>query len=220
MRAEDPEGVERGSVVPGWGSGPLAGMLGRLALPYLALVPGSSYRGLHDSLVNYNGNHDPQLLVCLHEEHAVAPAGTAAAGPAAAARDRPGPGAARARARPGRGPGHAGPARPGPPAAVPARPARRGEPDWDRRVALAERSGARVISDLKNGAVFPTGHRLYPASPGIFLPPAAAELSAPEQGTGHPPVRPRHLLPGRRRGRPAGRPARPGSGPEKRWHDL
>ena len=33
----------------------------------------------------------------------------------------------------------------------------RDEWDWDRRVALAERYGAPVISDLKNGAVFPTG---------------------------------------------------------------
>src|SRR3984957_1882380 len=55
-----------------WGSDALAELLRRLGLPYIALVPGSSYRGLHDSLVNYNGNRDPQLLVCLHKEHAVA----------------------------------------------------------------------------------------------------------------------------------------------------
>ncbi len=48
--------------------------------------------------------------------------------------------------------------------------------DWDRRVALAERYGALVISDLKNGAVFPTGHRLHPHPPGTFLPAASAEL--------------------------------------------
>ena len=72
MRAEDPEGVERGEIAMEWGSDALAELLRRLDLPYIALVPGSSYRGLHDSLVNYNGNRDPQLLVCLHEEHAVA----------------------------------------------------------------------------------------------------------------------------------------------------
>ena len=72
MRAEDPEGVERGEVAMEWGSDALAELLSRLDLKYLALVPGSSYRGLHDSLVNYGGNRDPQLLVCLHEEHAVA----------------------------------------------------------------------------------------------------------------------------------------------------
>jgi thiamine pyrophosphate-dependent acetolactate synthase large subunit-like protein len=52
----------------------------------------------------------------------------------------------------------------------------RGEQDWDRRVALAERYGAMVVSDLKNGAVFPTRHRLHPHPPGIFLPAAAAKL--------------------------------------------
>jgi len=55
-----------------WGSDAIAEMLRHLALPYVALNPGSSYRGLHDSLVNHLGNRDPQMLVCLHEEHAVA----------------------------------------------------------------------------------------------------------------------------------------------------
>src|SRR5689334_25448344 len=50
----------------------MAELLSRLDLRYIALVPGSSYRGLHDSLVNYGGNRDPRMLVCLHEEHAVA----------------------------------------------------------------------------------------------------------------------------------------------------
>lgn len=56
----------------GWGSDAIAEQLSRLDLGYIALVPGSSYRGLHDSLVNYLGNAAPELLVCLHEEHAVA----------------------------------------------------------------------------------------------------------------------------------------------------
>ena len=41
-------------------------------IPYIALNPGASYRGLHDSLVNYLGNERPQILLCLHEESAVA----------------------------------------------------------------------------------------------------------------------------------------------------
>jgi len=41
-------------------------------VPYIALNPGASYRGLHDSLVNFLGNERPQMLLCLHEEHAVA----------------------------------------------------------------------------------------------------------------------------------------------------
>ena len=43
-------------------------MLRALDIPYLALNPGASYRGLHDSLVNYLGNERPQMLLCLHEE--------------------------------------------------------------------------------------------------------------------------------------------------------
>ena len=44
----------------------------RLEIPFIALNPGSSYRGFHDSLVNHLGNVQPQMLLCLHEEHAVA----------------------------------------------------------------------------------------------------------------------------------------------------
>jgi thiamine pyrophosphate-dependent acetolactate synthase large subunit-like protein len=47
-------------------------MLRALDIPYLALNPGASYRGLHDSIVNYLGNERPQMLLCLHEEAAVA----------------------------------------------------------------------------------------------------------------------------------------------------
>jgi benzoylformate decarboxylase/acetolactate synthase-1/2/3 large subunit len=41
-----------------------------LGLRYAALNPGSSFRGLHDSLVNHGGN-SPQLLTCPHENLAV-----------------------------------------------------------------------------------------------------------------------------------------------------
>jgi thiamine pyrophosphate-dependent acetolactate synthase large subunit-like protein len=55
-----------------WGSDAIAAMLRALDVPYLALNPGASYRGLHDSIVNYLGNERPQMLLCLHEESAVA----------------------------------------------------------------------------------------------------------------------------------------------------
>jgi thiamine pyrophosphate-dependent acetolactate synthase large subunit-like protein len=55
-----------------WGSDAIAVMLRELDIPYVALNPGSSYRGLHDSLVNYLGNTRPRMLLCLHEESAVA----------------------------------------------------------------------------------------------------------------------------------------------------
>ncbi|HEY3652464.1 MAG TPA: thiamine pyrophosphate-dependent enzyme, partial [Streptosporangiaceae bacterium] len=249
----------------------------------------SSYRGLHDSLVNYNGNRDPRMLVCLHEEHAVAiahgyakvagrPMAVAlhsnvglmhatmaiynawcdrvpmlivgATGPVDAARRRPWidwihtsadqgalirsyvkwddqPGSVEAaldslaqaysitRAAPSapvyvcldvslqeqrqpapplipdvrrdRSPRSHGPDAEAVRATLDLlgqarRPlflfgrASRDESDWDRRVALAERYGALVLTDLKNGAVFPTAHPLHPNPPGIFLPAASAGL--------------------------------------------
>jgi thiamine pyrophosphate-dependent acetolactate synthase large subunit-like protein len=289
VRAEDPDGVARGDIAMEWGSDALAELLRRLGLPYIALVPGSSYRGLHDSLVNYNGNRDPQLLVCLHEEHAVAiahgyakvtgqPLAVAihsnvglmhasmavynaycdrvpmliigATGPVDAARRRPwidwihtagDQGAlirpyvkwddqaisvqaaldslARAYSITRQAPSAptyvcldvslqeqpltAPPAIPdverdrsprshGPDAAEVSavaellREARRplfllgrlsrAEQDWDRRVELAERHRALVITDLKTGAVFPSAHRLHPHPPGLFLSAENAEL--------------------------------------------
>ena len=56
----------------GFGSDVVADALRALDVPYIALNPGASYRGLHDSLVNYLGNERPQMLLCLHEESAVA----------------------------------------------------------------------------------------------------------------------------------------------------
>jgi thiamine pyrophosphate-dependent acetolactate synthase large subunit-like protein len=50
----------------------IAETLRDLDIPYIALNPGASYRGLHDSLVNHLGNECPQMLLCLHEENAVA----------------------------------------------------------------------------------------------------------------------------------------------------
>jgi acetolactate synthase-1/2/3 large subunit len=289
VRAEDPEGVARGDIAMEWGSDALAELLRRLGLPYIALVPGSSYRGLHDSLVNYNGNRDPQLLVCLHEEHAVAiahgyakvtgqPLAVAihsnvglmhasmaiynaycdrvpmliigATGPVDAARrrpwidwihtsgdqgalirpyskwdDQPGsveaalnslaraysitreapsaptyvcldvslqeqplaappsiPDVQRDRSPRSHGPDAAAVAAAGELLGQARRPLlllgrlSRDQQDWDRRVALAQRHGALVISDLKTGAVFPSAHPLHPNAPGLFLPAESAKL--------------------------------------------
>ena len=67
-RAPGPIGRE----CAGFGSDVVADTLRALDIPYIALNPGASYRGLHDSLVNYLGNARPQMLLCLHEEIAVA----------------------------------------------------------------------------------------------------------------------------------------------------
>jgi thiamine pyrophosphate-dependent acetolactate synthase large subunit-like protein len=55
-----------------WGSDPIAALLRALDIEFIALTPGASFRGFHDSLVNYLGNQRPELLLALHEENAVA----------------------------------------------------------------------------------------------------------------------------------------------------
>ncbi len=272
-----------------YGSDAIAATLRALQIPYLALNPGASYRGLHDSLVNYLGNRAPRLLLCLHEESAVAIAhgyakvtGRAmgavlhsnvglmhasmaifnawcdripvlllgATGPVDAARRRPWidwihtaadqgalvrdytkwdnqpaslPAAVEALLRamqmaqtPPCGPVYVNldaalqeaPLAAIPPLPDPARyaPARALVPDpgqldalagrltaarrpvvlmgrvapteaaWRDRVALAERLGARVITDLKMPAAFPTAHPLHAGPPGNFLAPGCAAI--------------------------------------------
>jgi thiamine pyrophosphate-dependent acetolactate synthase large subunit-like protein len=55
-----------------WASDAIADMLRAMDIPYVLLNPGASFRGLHDSIVNHLGNEKPQMMVVLHEEHAVA----------------------------------------------------------------------------------------------------------------------------------------------------
>jgi thiamine pyrophosphate-dependent acetolactate synthase large subunit-like protein len=64
--------VKSGSSKRAWGSDYLADVIRALDLKFIALTPGASFRGLHDSLVNYLGNAEPKMLLCLHEEHTVA----------------------------------------------------------------------------------------------------------------------------------------------------
>jgi thiamine pyrophosphate-dependent acetolactate synthase large subunit-like protein len=64
--------VPAGVNAAAFGSDVVADALRATGIPYVALNPGASYRGFHDSLVNYLGNEQPQMLLCLHEEAAVA----------------------------------------------------------------------------------------------------------------------------------------------------
>ena len=70
VRRDIPQPSESGDTV--WGSDAIADMLRAMDIPYVLLNPGASFRGLHDSLVNHLGNEKPQMVVVLHEEHAVA----------------------------------------------------------------------------------------------------------------------------------------------------
>jgi thiamine pyrophosphate-dependent acetolactate synthase large subunit-like protein len=277
------------NLAPEWGSDVIALTLRNLGLKYVSLNPGASYRGLHDSLVNFLGNEMPQMILCLHEEHAVAiahgyakvtgePMAVAlhsnvglmhatmaifdawcdrapvvllgATGPVDAARRRPwidwihtardqgalirdfikwddqpaSPEAAIesiyragliARTAP-RGPVYlnfdvslqeaaletpvvppdasrfapAAPSRPSAQAVgaaadlllkakhplILAGRVSRDRGGWDARVELAERLGARVLTDRKAAAAFPTDHPLHAAPPVTFMTPGVAEI--------------------------------------------
>jgi acetolactate synthase-1/2/3 large subunit len=43
-----------------------------LGVEYIAANPGSSFRGLHESVINYGGNQAPEFITCCHEEAATA----------------------------------------------------------------------------------------------------------------------------------------------------
>jgi thiamine pyrophosphate-dependent acetolactate synthase large subunit-like protein len=57
---------------PAFGSDLVVDLLRAVGVDYVALNPGATYRGLHDSLVNYGGNRAPELVLTTHEEIAVA----------------------------------------------------------------------------------------------------------------------------------------------------
>jgi thiamine pyrophosphate-dependent acetolactate synthase large subunit-like protein len=265
-----------------WGSDVIADLLRALDVEFIALTPGASFRGLHDSLVNHLGNERPRMLLALHEEHAVSIAHGYArvtgrpmavalhanvglmhatmaifnawcdripmlllggVGPMDATQRRPwvdwihtardlgalvrgytkwddqpaSIGAAleaivrawQIAATPPAGPVYVAldaavqeqvvdahmalPALERFPRALPGEPGAEAvdriaaalakaarplllvgrvssdEADWQRRVELAERVGARVLTDLKTGATFPTHHPLHPCAPGMFV---------------------------------------------------
>ncbi len=54
------------------GSDFMADVIKSLGFEYVAANPGSSFRGLHESLINFGGNKDPEWITCCHEESSVA----------------------------------------------------------------------------------------------------------------------------------------------------
>ena len=65
MRAQTSRKLEYGSDL-------IVDLLKAYEIEYAALNPGATFRGLHDSIVNYGGNRAPQIILCCHEEIAVA----------------------------------------------------------------------------------------------------------------------------------------------------
>jgi thiamine pyrophosphate-dependent acetolactate synthase large subunit-like protein len=70
MNPEEPKGTD--NIPMRWTSDAIAALVRDLGIPFLTLNPGASFRGLLDSLVNYLGNRNPQILLSLHEASAVA----------------------------------------------------------------------------------------------------------------------------------------------------
>src|SRR5438067_13652868 len=64
---EVPVGVTDGAGQPAWGSDVVLDMLRLLDIEYAAVLPGSTFRGIHDSAVNYTANQRPELILCNHE---------------------------------------------------------------------------------------------------------------------------------------------------------
>jgi acetolactate synthase I/II/III large subunit len=73
--AEQPDTLSSGLGRPSnglYGSDLMVEVLCELGIRYIALNPGASYRGLHDSLVNFAPGEPPEIILCTHEEIAVA----------------------------------------------------------------------------------------------------------------------------------------------------
>src|SRR5439155_12897803 len=54
-----------------YGSDLIVELIRSLGIPFVALNPGSSYRAIHDSFVNFAGGC-PEMVLCCHDEIAVA----------------------------------------------------------------------------------------------------------------------------------------------------
>jgi len=54
------------------GSDYMVDVLKSLGFEYVCANPGSSFRGIHESIINYGGNKSPEFITCCHEESSVA----------------------------------------------------------------------------------------------------------------------------------------------------
>ena len=67
---DTPKELPRIGGVPG--SDFMVDVIKGLDIKYLPSNPASSFRGIHESLINYGGNKNPEFLTCTHEESAAA----------------------------------------------------------------------------------------------------------------------------------------------------
>src|SRR2546428_381781 len=153
--------------VMGWGSDVVAEMLRRLGIKYVCVNPGSSFRGLHDSLVNYLGNDDPKLMLALHEQSVVViPDGARYAPPLPGAPSEAAVSQAAAWLHAAKNP------------AIMLGRVSTKSADWEARIRMAELLNARVITDMRSGASFPTAHPLHGGPHDLFLSPNDKDILA------------------------------------------
>jgi acetolactate synthase-1/2/3 large subunit len=57
---------------PQYGSDVVVDLMKTFDIEYAAFNPGATFRGIHDSIVNYGGNYKPEVIFCNHEEISVA----------------------------------------------------------------------------------------------------------------------------------------------------
>jgi thiamine pyrophosphate-dependent acetolactate synthase large subunit-like protein len=57
---------------PQYGSDVVVDLMKAFDIEYAAFTPGATFRGIHDSIVNYGGNYKPEVIFCHHEEISVA----------------------------------------------------------------------------------------------------------------------------------------------------
>ncbi|MBI2089399.1 MAG: thiamine pyrophosphate-binding protein [Deltaproteobacteria bacterium] len=55
-----------------YGSDVVVDLMKAFDIEYAAFNPGATFRGIHDSIVNYGGNYKPEVIFCCHEEISVA----------------------------------------------------------------------------------------------------------------------------------------------------
>jgi acetolactate synthase-1/2/3 large subunit len=70
-READPPSAVEVMTIDRSGSDFMVDVIKSLGFEYVAANPGSSYRGIHESLINYGGNKNPEFITCCHEESSV-----------------------------------------------------------------------------------------------------------------------------------------------------
>ena len=71
-RETDPAGDDETVTIDRPGGDFMVDVLKSLDFEYIASNPGSSFRGIHESIINYGKNSKPEFITCCHEESSVA----------------------------------------------------------------------------------------------------------------------------------------------------